>query len=91
MLTKKIDQNNFSSYQKQKSKMPMSWWVASCFLFYGKKNKMNTRFLQNQVVARKLNGVQKSSRLICVATIVLRQFSLGFSVVVAVIALGVVS
>jgi hypothetical protein len=39
VLTKKIDQNNFSSYQKQKSKMPMSWWVASCFLFYGKKIK----------------------------------------------------
>jgi len=52
---------------------------------------MNTRFLQNQVVARKLNGVQKSSRLICVATMVKRRFSLGFSVVVAGIALGVVS
>jgi len=60
VLTKKIDQNNFFSHQKQKSKMPMSWWVAFLFFILWKKNKMITRFLQNQIV-RKLNDVQKSS------------------------------
>ena len=37
MLTKKIDQNGLSSYQKQRSKMPLSWWVVfSLFIFFHK-------------------------------------------------------